>query len=256
MPRRAGICRMMGARAGSSSSGASSRSQGCRRPSKRRHVQGQVRRVNGRAPSTRRSPIARSANHLAPIPRGRKYWRAPYNHALLRGALRLRRLPVGEPGSRHAPHPRGVVATALANLPFVKGGREMSAVPNPACDFVVTDLGLADWGRKEISHRRDRDARPDRDPRRVHQPAAAARRAHHRLAAHDDPDRRADRNACRRLALRCAGPRATSIRRRTTRPPPSPPPARRCSPRRANRWRSTGITPTGSSSGRTAATAT
>jgi adenosylhomocysteinase len=27
----------------------------------------------------------------------------------------------------------------------------MSAVPNPASDYVVTDLGLADWGRKEIS---------------------------------------------------------------------------------------------------------
>jgi adenosylhomocysteinase len=33
----------------------------------------------------------------------------------------------------------------------MKGGREMSAVPNPARDYVVTDLGLADWGRKEIS---------------------------------------------------------------------------------------------------------
>ena len=34
-------------------------------------------------------------------------------------------------------------------------------------DFVVADLSLADWGRKEIAHRRDRDARPHGDPRGV-----------------------------------------------------------------------------------------
>jgi adenosylhomocysteinase len=43
--------------------------------------------------------------------------------------------------------------TALANLPFHERRREMSAVPknqNPT-DYVVADLALADWGRKEIS---------------------------------------------------------------------------------------------------------
>ena len=43
--------------------------------------------------------------------------------------------------------------------------------------------------------RRARDARPDVDARRVRRRAAAQGRAHHRLAAHDDPDRRADRDA-------------------------------------------------------------
>ncbi len=51
-------------------------------------------------------------------------------------------------------------------------------------------------------HRRDRDARPDGDARGVRAAAAAARRPRLRLAAHDDPDRRADRDAggarCRR----------------------------------------------------------
>ena len=34
-------------------------------------------------------------------------------------------------------------------------------------DYAVADLKLADWGRKEIAHRRDRDARPHGDPRGV-----------------------------------------------------------------------------------------
>ena len=43
--------------------------------------------------------------------------------------------------------------------------------------------------------RRDRNARPDGDPRGVRPEAAAEGRAHRRLAAHDDPDRGADRDA-------------------------------------------------------------
>ena len=43
--------------------------------------------------------------------------------------------------------------------------------------------------------RRARDARPDVHARRVRRRAAAQGRAHHGLAAHDDPDRRADRDA-------------------------------------------------------------
>ena len=79
-------------------------------------------------------------------------------------------------------------------------------------------------------HRRDRDAGADGDARGISARAAAARRAHLRLAAHDDPDRRADRDAQGARAPTCAGPRATSTRRRTMRPPRSPPAAPRCSP--------------------------
>ena len=34
-------------------------------------------------------------------------------------------------------------------------------------DYVVKDIGLAEWGRKEISHRRNRDAGPDGDARGI-----------------------------------------------------------------------------------------
>ena len=44
-------------------------------------------------------------------------------------------------------------------------------------------------------HRRARDAGPDVDPQEIRRGQAAQRRARHRLAAHDDPDRRADRDA-------------------------------------------------------------
>ena len=64
-----------------------------------------------------------------------------------------------------------------------------------AADCVVKDIGLADWGRKEISMAEIRDARPDGDARGIRPRAAAARRAHRRLAAHDDPDGGADRDA-------------------------------------------------------------
>ena len=43
--------------------------------------------------------------------------------------------------------------------------------------------------------RRNRNARPDGDARGIRAAAAAARRAHRRLAAHDDPDRGVDRDA-------------------------------------------------------------
>ena len=94
--------------------------------------------------------------------------------------------------------------------------------PAPA-DYVVKDIGLADWGRKEISHRRNRDARPDGDARGIRAAAAAQGRAHRRLAAHDHPDRGADRDAQgarRRRALGLlqhlfdAGPRRRRDRRR------------------------------------------
>jgi phosphotransferase system HPr (HPr) family protein len=62
-------------------------------------------------------------------------------------------------------------------------------------DYVVADIGLAGWGRKEIDDRRNRNAGPDGLPRGIRHEEAAQGRAHHRLAAHDHPDGRADRDA-------------------------------------------------------------
>ncbi len=79
-----------------------------------------------------------------------------------------------------------------------------SASPAAFADFEVADLSLAAWGRKEI--RIAETEMPGlmaiRDEFAA--PAAARRRAHHRFAAHDDPDRGADRDAAgarRRSAL-------------------------------------------------------
>ena len=71
--------------------------------------------------------------------------------------------------------------------------------------------------------RRARDARPDGAARGVRRRPAAQGRAHHRLAAHDDPDRGADRDADRARRRRAlvlvqhllhAGPRRRRDRRR------------------------------------------
>ena len=56
----------------------------------------------------------------------------------------------------------------------------------------------------------------DRVPRGVRARAAAQGRAHHRLAAHDHPDRGAHRDARRSRRAKCGGRAATSSRRRTT----------------------------------------
>ena len=69
--------------------------------------------------------------------------------------------------------------------------------------------------------RRARDARSDGDPQGVRAEQAARRCPHLGLVAHDDPDRRPDRDAHRRSAPRCAGPAATSSPPRTTPPRPS-----------------------------------
>ncbi len=50
-------------------------------------------------------------------------------------------------------------------------------------------------GPQGADHRRDGDAGPDGDPGRIWGLQAAEGRPDHRLAAHDDPDRRADRDA-------------------------------------------------------------
>ena len=60
-------------------------------------------------------------------------------------------------------------------------------------------------GPQGTHHRRDRDARPDGDARGIRAEAGAQGRPHRRLAAHDDPDRRADRDADRARRRRALG---------------------------------------------------
>ena len=73
----------------------------------------------------------------------------------------------------------------------------MNAVLKPlhTDQYAVADLSLADWGRKEI--RIAETEMPALMAIRAEYAAtpAAQGRAHHRLAAHDDPDRRAGRDA-------------------------------------------------------------
>ena len=112
-----------------------------------------------------------------------------------------------------------------------------------AQDFQVKDLSLADWGRKEIVVA-EHEMPGLMAVRRKFGPAEAAPgRPHHRLAAHDDPDRGPDRDPDRARAPTCAGPPATSSRPRTTRPRRSPRRACRSSPGRARPSRSTGTAP-------------
>ena len=82
----------------------------------------------------------------------------------------------------------------------------MNAVlkPHAAAPHVVADHQARRLGPEGNPHRRDRDARSDGDPRRVREDPAAEGRADHRQPAHDDPDRRAGRDAAgarRRRAL-------------------------------------------------------
>ena len=76
--------------------------------------------------------------------------------------------PAGPPqGAKCAPSGGSAAATAAS-----------AGAQHPSfADFRVADLSLADWGRKEIAHRRDGDARPDGDPRRIRgeQPLTGAR---------------------------------------------------------------------------------
>ena len=88
--------------------------------------------------------------------------------------------------------------------------------------FKVADLSLADWGRKEIEIA-ESEMPGLMAVREEYAGEQAARRRHdHRLAAHDDPDGRPDRDAGRSWARTSAGQAATSSRPRTTPPRPSP----------------------------------
>ena len=64
-------------------------------------------------------------------------------------------------------------------------------------DFKVADLSLAPWGRKEIELAEHEMPGLMAMPRGVRSAAAAASRAHRRLAAHDGADGRADRDPAR-----------------------------------------------------------
>ena len=102
-----------------------------------------------------------------------------------------------------------------------------------AKDYIVKDIGLAEWGRKEL------DIAETEMPglmaiRKEYGPAQPLKGARRRLAAHDDPDRCADRDAegaGRRRALASCNiySTRTTLRRR------SPSRARRSSRSRASR---------------------
>ena len=138
-----------------------------------------------------------------------------------------------------------------------RNARVRSSERRPAASpFKVKDLVPGRVRPQGDPPRRAGDARPDGPARRAttgQQPLAGAE--DHGQPAHDDPDRRADRDACRAWARTCAGCRATSSPRRTTPPPRSwsagrrrAAPSRtrrapRSSPGRARRSRSTGGAP-------------
>ena len=102
-------------------------------------------------------------------------------------------------------------------------------------NYVVKDIGLADWGRKEIDIAETEMPGLMAMREEYGAEAAAEGRAHRRLAAHDHPDRGADRDAAgarRRGALGLvqhlfdAGPCRGGDRRRA---------ACRCSPIKGER---------------------
>ena len=133
--------------------------------------------------------------------------------------------------------PEGVAARRLAALgageapaparlatasPTPNGGRMTTTPTTTGTDFKVADLSLAEFGRKEIQLAEHEMPGLMATARGVRRGAAAQGRAHHRLAAHDDPDRRPDRDARRARRRGALGVAATSSRPRTTPPPRSP----------------------------------
>ena len=145
-----------------------------------------------------------------------------------------------------------LLAAGSPAAPDPLGDRMSTTAPQTATDFKVADLSLAELRPQRDPSRRARDARPDGDPRGVRRLAAAQGRAHHGLAAHDDPDGGPHRDARRARRRGPLGLAATSSPPRTTPPPRSPsvptarPRIRRASPSspgRARRSRSTGGAP-------------
>ncbi len=89
-------------------------------------------------------------------------------------------------------------------------------------DYIVRDITQADYGRAEIAIAETEMPGLMALARGIRRLAAAQGRADHRLAAHDHPDRGADRDARRARRRACAGRPATSSRPRTTPPRRSP----------------------------------
>ena len=99
--------------------------------------------------------------------------------------------------TRSVPAGPGSLLTHADHIVDLGGDPAMTSTLDARRDFRVADLSLAPFGRKEMHPRRTRDARPDGDPQGVRADQAARRRPHLRVAAHDDPDRGADRDAQR-----------------------------------------------------------
>ena len=154
-----------------------------------------------------------------------------------------------------------MTSTLPASTPAVDAARRRVAEG----DFKVADLSLAAFGRKEIQLAEHEMPGPDGAAREYAASPAAAGRPDHRLAAHDDPDRGADRDAGRARGRRCAGRRcnifstqdhaaaAVAVGPNGT---VEPRPASRSTPGRARRCRSTGGAPSRCCCGRTAAART
>jgi hypothetical protein len=105
-----------------------------------------------------------------------------------------------------------------------------------AHDYVIADIALADWGRRELSIAETEmpGLMATREEFAASQPLKGARIAG---SLHMTIQRKS------------AGHRAKSSPPRTTPPPRSPPAAPLCSPSRANPWKTTGSTPTAFSTG-------
>ena len=156
-----------------------------------------------------------------------------------------RRSPLASHRSCEPSKPRAVRAT----FSYEEFLRMSLTKPDGTPDFKVADLVARRVRPRRDPPRRARDARPDGDARRVRHQQAAHRRPHHRLPPHDDPDRRAHRDAGRarrRGALGVlqhllhAGPRRRRGRRRPQRHRRTTRRACRSTPGRARRCRSTG----------------
>ena len=89
----------------------------------------------------------------------------------------------------------------------MQGSRKMgvATLNQAAAGFKVADLSLADWGRKEISIAEQEMPGLMAIRRKYAEREAARGRAHHRLAAHDHPDRGAHRDAGRAGRFRALG---------------------------------------------------
>ena len=224
------------------------------RPRGRDDADVRLRRSDGRDRSAgRRGAIRTRTTCARSTPTGCRCPRAGSSSATRRcGSDALRRRP-----------PAAAAARARARVEewadAVRVRCRRARPPHVRFEFEVADLSLAEAGRHQL--RLAENEMPGlmalREEFGPH--AAARRRAHRRLAAHDGADRRADRDArrARRAGalgelqhLLHAGRGRRRGRRRPDRHRRQPRPACRCSRGRARRSRSTGASPTASSTGR------